>query len=282
MSAEGVRKYGFATSRWSSPSSSPRPSKGLPFGCVLLMLALSVGCVTTTTEGGPAPAAERAVAQRNLGLDYLSHGNTSMAIRKLQEALEFAPDDAETLLWLGEGYRRKGRLEDAQVYMERALLRSPGSHIVRLNLSGLYIQLERYDDSITQSNVLVEDVTFATPWQALNNRGWAELQSGRLDAAEASFSEALDYQPRYWPSRLNLGILASQRGQKRKAIEHFNEVLERGPDAFAFAEANYRIGEVYIAWGHRDKAMEYFLAAVEDSPYSSWGTQSRSYLDQLD
>lgn len=249
---------------------------------LLLLCPLVFGCVTTTTADAPASPEKQAKAQMNVGLDYLGRGNTSMAIRKLQEALDLSPENAEVLLWLGEGYRRKERLVEAQGYMERALAISPQSHLVRLNLSGLYIQLELYDDSIEQSNALIDDATFGRPWQALNNRGWAEFQSGRLDAAETSFTEALDYHKRFWPSRLNLGILASQRGRKRQAVEHFTEVLERGPDAFALAEANYRIGEVYISWGHRDKAIGYFQAAVDDSPDSRWGEQSKGYLDMLD
>ena len=256
---------------------------GRPFFTrALLLCALSVGCVTTTTPGSdPASATVRAVAQRDLGLDYLSQGNTAMAIRKLQRAAELDPENAEILLWLGEGYRRKDRLEDAQVYMEKALALSPKSHEIRLNLSGLYIQMERYDDAIAQADVLVEDATFTAPWQALNNRGWAQFQQGQLDAAEASFEEALDYSPRFWPSSLNLGILSSERGRKREAIEHFTQVLEREPDTFALAETNYRIGEVYVGWGHRERAIDHFKAAFENSPNSSWGEESKGYLDLL-
>lgn len=246
----------------------------------LLLCALSAGCVTTT-DGGPRPEPERARSQRDLGLDYLSQGRTAMSIRELQQAAALSPDDAEIRLWLGEGYRRKGRLEEAQANMERALTLSPKSHTVRLNLSGLYIQMEQYDAAIEQAQALMADPTFVAPWQALNNRGWAEFQLGRLDAAEASFLEAIEYHPRYWPSRLNLGILASERGDKREAVEHYTEVLERSPDAFALAEVNYRIGEVYVSWGHRAKAIGHFQTALENSPDSRWGEQSQGYLDLL-
>jgi len=255
---------------------------GSPPICVLLVCGLAFGCVTTPFEDGAAPVLERAHAKRDLGLDYLSRGNTSMAIRELQQALELDPDNAEILLWLGEGYRRKQRLGEAQVFMERALALSPKSHLVRLNLSGLYIQLERYDDAIALANTLVGDVTYLSPWQALNNRGWAQLQNDQPEAAEASFREALDFHPRFWPATLNLGILASRQGQKRAAVEHFNQVLEREPDAFALSETNFRIGEVYVSWGHRRKAIGYFEAALSDSPNSRWGEQSPGYLALLE
>jgi type IV pilus assembly protein PilF len=249
--------------------------------CALLVCALSLGCVTTTSDSDPKPALQRAHSQRDLGLDYLSQGRAAMAIRELQHAHELSPDDAEILLWLGEGYRRKGRLEDARVHMEHALRLSPDSHLVLLNLSGLYIQLEQYDLAIQQSDALMADATFAAPWEALNNRGWAYFQNGELDAAEESFREALDYHPRYWPSRLNLGILASKRGEKLEAVDHFNQVLDRDPDSFAAAEVNFRMGEVYATWGHRERAIGYFRAAVDISPNSRWGEESQGYLDLL-
>jgi type IV pilus biogenesis/stability protein PilW len=256
--------------------------RGARFSCALLVLALLCGCVTTTPGAGPRSDEDQADAKLNLGLDYLSQGRTALAIRELKLASELDPKNGEVLLWLGEGYRRKGRLEEAQMYMEQALVASPDSHLVRLNLSGLYIQLERYEDAIAQADALMEDATFPTPWEALNNRGWAELQNGSFASAEASFEEALEYHPRYWPSRLNLGILASERGRKREAVEHFNEVLERGPDAFALAEANYRIGEVYISWGESQKAIGHFQQALDESPNSRWGEQSRGYLELLE
>ena len=259
------------------------PTKSTPhLICALLMGAVSLGCVTLEPEGGgPKPAAQRAKAHRDLGLDYLSQGRAAMAIRELQHANEIEPDNAETLLWLGEGFRRKSRLDQACVHMERALELSPNSHRVRLNLSGLYIQLERYEEAIGQSNALIEDVTFEAPWEALNNRGWAYMRSGELDASEESFLEALDYHPRYWPSRLNLGILASERGKNREAIEQFNKVLEREPDSFALAEVNFRMGKLYASWGHRDRAVGYFREAIENSPDSRWGEKAQSYLDLL-
>ena len=261
--------------------SPPAKSRWTRLTCALLVCGLSTACVTTITDSGPKAPEVQAAAQRNLGLDHLSNGFTAMAIRELTRADELDPNNPETLVWLGEAYRRKLRHEQALSFMERALAVTPENHIVQLNLSGLYIQLERYDEAIAIANSLVDDATYSSPWEALNNRGWAQLQIGQLDSAEASFEEALDYQPRYWPSRLNLGILAIERGLNKEAVDHFIEVLERGPDAFALAEANYRLGEVYVSWGHRDKAIGYFQAAFDESPNSDWGEQSKDYLDLL-
>src|SRR5690606_40350034 len=87
-----------------------------------------------------------------------------------------------------------------------------------LNLSALYIQLQRYEESIAHTRRLLEDPTFPQPWRALTNLGWAELQLGQARAAAEHLQLALDHRDDYWPARLNPGILDASRGRPAAAI----------------------------------------------------------------
>ncbi len=245
-----------------------------------IAVCLVLGCVTTGVERDPSivPIAE---AKRDLGIDHLAHGRTGMAIRQLRRAEELDPEDHKTKLWLGEAYRRKGRMEEAERYILEALELDSDYHPIRINLAALYIQMERYEDSIRHSQILCDDPTFPTPWRALVNRGWAEYKLGRVAEARASFLEALDFHPTYWPTHLNLGILESARGRKLAAIERFQQVLDKKPGPAAEAEVNYRIGEIFVGLGRRDRAIGYFSRAVEGAPYARWGQQSEEYLKLL-
>ena len=64
-------------------------------------------------------------------------------------------------------------------------------------------------------------------------------------------------------------------------VECIGTGLALEPDESATAEANYRVGEIYISMGKKEKALEYFNVALERSPYGKWGTQSKSYLEML-
>ena len=150
-----------------------------------------------------------------------------------------------------------------------------------LNITGLYIQLKRFPESIESSQVLIDDPTFPAPWKAFTNKGWAELQLGHTQEARASFEEALAFQPRYWPARLNLGILDAKEGRRLQAIVNFEKVLERNIGRSVEAETNYRLGEAYVSLGRREKALEYFKIAAEKAPYQRWGQQSQEYLKLL-
>ncbi len=249
------------------------------------LLALLSGCASSS-----GPAEEKsgmAVATRDVGIDHLSQGRTAMAIRKLLEANEMDPNDPVTHLSLGEAYRRKGLLDRAEEELARGLELSDDPSDFNhqetvLNLSALYIQMKRYEDSILQSSLLVDDPTFSTPWRALTNKGWAQYKLGRVREARASFEEALDFHPRYPPAHLNLGIIDQKERRYVPALEHYEQAAEgnRMPPN-AIAEANYRMAEIYVSLGKRTKAIEHFNVALERSPYGQWGEQSKSYLELL-
>jgi type IV pilus assembly protein PilF len=255
----------------------------------LLLVAIAAGALTnagcaTTPDVDPEQHASDlriALAKRNVGVDHLANGRTPLAIRDLQFSYELNPEDPDTVQWLGEAYRRRGLLDKALEFMLRARAMDPADHDMLLNLTGLYVQLKRFTDAIEVSQVLIDDPTFPAPWQAFTNRGWAELQLGHTQEARASFEEALAFQPRYWPARLNLGILDAQEGRRLQAIVNFEKVLERNIGESAQAETNYRLGEAYVSLGRRDKALEYFKVAAEKAPYNRWGQQSQEYLKLL-
>jgi len=256
-----------------------------PVALLLALPLLAAGCVTTTTtardEGRVSTPIEKAEARRNIGVDHLVNGRTAMAIRELKHALTLNADDPVTHHWLGEAYRRRGLLEPADEHISLALEMDPTYHEVRLTLSALYIQMKRYDEAIEHARVLVADPVFSTPWRALTNIGWAQLQRGQRREARSSLEDALDFSPRYWPARLNLGILESMEGNHLAAIDHFRAVLDRELGGGAGAEVNYRMAEIYVSLGRRSEAMRHFEVALEQSPHGRWGKRSKEYLRLL-
>ncbi len=221
-----------------------------------------------------------AEARRDLGIDYLARGRTALAIRELGHAETLNPNDSTTHLWLGEAHRRKGRLADAKSHAEAAVRLDPRNQEARLNLSGLYLQLGHYPEAAEQARELALDPTYVATWQALNNLGWAQFKQGLYEDARQSFEEALKHRKHYWPSRLNLGILAETEGRNRDALAEFAKVIERSPSGVV-AEANYRAGEVRIAMGDRLAAIRHFEASLVSAPEGPYSESSQEFLDIL-
>jgi Tfp pilus assembly protein PilF len=256
------------------------------------LLATSGGCMTMTTEtvpvGSPTQPVSQARAKRDLGIDYLSTRRTAMAIRELTSSLSLDPDDPETHLWLGEAYRRKGRTDEAETFLRDAIRLSESressetEQSARLNLSALLAQEGRYEESIEQCRILIADPTVSAPWRPLTNCGWANLQLGRLDEARTQLEEALEFFPRFGPALLNLGILMTKQGHPLKAIAMLERAIESGRLASTgIGEAHYRLGEIYVGLGRRDKAVVHFRAATDEAPHADWSEQSQAYLDLL-
>jgi Tfp pilus assembly protein PilF len=258
---------------------------GLIVAC--LGLLSTTGCVTTTVSLEAEPGITEARAKRDLGIDYLSSGRTAMAIRQLVGSLSLDSEDPQTHLWLGEAYRRKGQIEIAEQYFMDSIELATGRedevrtrHEAQLNLSALLSQMGRYEDSLVYCEALAADPMVSTPWRPLTNCGWALMKLGRLEEARSHFVDALEFFPNYGPARLNLGILEAKQGHRLAAIKSLERSIDR-LNASGRAEANYRLGELFMALGRRDRAVEHFQAAVKTAPDLDWGSQSQAYLDLL-
>jgi type IV pilus biogenesis/stability protein PilW len=260
-------------------------------GC---LLGWTTGCASTqppkpraeespskTAPNEPTEAQRRARMQYEIAVQHLQAGRTPEAIGELLQAVRYDPTDAQTEVALAEAYRRTGRLAETEQHLLRALQLKPDYQQAHLNISALYIQLERYDQAIAHAQVLVADATFPYPWRALTNLGWAEIQLGHLDAAAQHLGQALDYRVDYWPARLNLGILEAQRGNRPVAIQCFERVLEAQPGPLAEAEVRYRLAELQIALGERAAAIEQLTKATDLHPSGPWGKRSAEYLKSL-
>jgi tetratricopeptide (TPR) repeat protein len=224
------------------------------------LIVSSVGCLTpdvVSTDG--ERSVTEAIAKRDLGIDYLSSKRTAMAIRELRASIRLDPSDPQTNLWLGEAYRRRGRTEDAEAYLLDAIRLVDDDdedelmtqQAARLTLSALLSQMGRFEDSLEHCE-------------------------------ETHFEEALEFFPKFGPALLNLGILQAEQGHALVAINTLERALDSGRlSASALGEANFRLGEIYVGLGRRDKAVEHFRVATTKAPFADWGTQSQAYLDLL-
>jgi Tfp pilus assembly protein PilF len=257
-----------------------RIARVLPAVALALHLAGALGCATTS----PADQAETDRKVRNhyeLAVNHLKEGRAGVAIRELLAAEALDPEDPWIHLALSEAYRLKARSAEAEHHLKRALALRPDLHAAQLNLSALYIQSERYEDAIEASDALLADATFAAPWKALTNKGYALYKLGRRAEARETLEQALEYHEHFWPARLDLAILDQDEGRHLEALENLEAVLAQKPSAIARAEVNYRMATIYISLGNRAKAVHHLEVAAQTRPGGEWGKRSADYLKRL-
>jgi Tfp pilus assembly protein PilF len=248
---------------------------------ILLAVASAVGCATAPDFQTQMAHDKKARAHYNAGIDHMRQGKLALAIRELSAGLQTSPEDPWIHWAIAEAYRQKGRVDESEHHLLRALEIRPGFQQARLNLSALYVQMGRYDEAIAHADILLDDPTFPVPWKALTNRGWAQYKLGQSQAARTSFEAALEYNENHWRSVLALGILDAESGQRIEALEQFERVIDLEPGSLAEAEANYRIGEIYVSLGNRERAVQHLTAAAAKEPNGQWGKRSEDYLKRL-
>jgi type IV pilus assembly protein PilF len=250
-------------------------------GLGLLLLATLPGCATSGARADEDLARRRANSHFNIAADHSDNGRVELALRALLAAQRLDPGNARVEHALGIAYLRKGKQVEAEGHLMLALGIAPNYQDARYNLSTLYLSQGRYQECIHHSKLLVDDPTYTSPWRALTNWGWSAYRLGDLAEARARLEYARDYNHQYWPTHLNLGILEQAEGKREGAIQAFETVLILRPSDSAAAEANYRLGEVYVSMGRRSEAMGYLKTAVVKAPDGPWGRKSETYLKKL-
>lgn len=250
--------------------------------CLGLVALLALGCATTKRQQAEErDRARKAASHLDIGIGYMNDGRTALALREFLNAERLDPRNARVQYALGEAYFAKGKLEDSERHLNRALELYPDHHDARLSLSALFLLEERYDEAIAQCDILIDDPTFPAPFRALANRGLAQLRLGRRADARRSLELARDYNQDYWPASLSLAILEVEEKHYLEAIALFQETLRVDPGPRVESEVNYRLAEVYISLGKRDRAIGHLSTSVARAPEGEWAEKSQEYLKLL-
>lgn len=250
-------------------------------GAFTLIASLGTGCATQASKEKEDLRRRQARSHFNLGVDHLENDRAPHALRELLIAESLNPKDPFIQYGLSRAYLASDRDALAERHLLLGLEVYPEHHDARLTLSGLYLVFGRWADATAQSRLLLDDPTFPYPEVALTNIGWAYFKEDRPSEARESFERALHYNPNYWQSQLNLGILEAQEGHRSAALKAYREVLESGASPSAVAEANYRSAEIFASLGKRKRALHHLMAAVAKSPDGQWGQKSEEYMEVI-
>ena len=254
----------------------------------LLLVVLS-GCSSLLGEAAlPDHEVARAATHRSRGALLLREGKVEMAIREYMNSIEINPYDAETHFGYGEALRLKGHSEAAERELRRAVELDATHHDARLNLCGLYLGEQRWQDAIAEADILIADPTFLNPARAYVNRGWAHYSQGDLARAVEDLQRALSIDGAMFQAHLNLGIVLYERGETLESMKTFDRALQilekhgkRAP-ARAEAEARFRMAQAHVKLGQREKALEQLRLAAAQANAAPWSERAREYLGMLE
>lgn len=236
-----------------------------------IFLIFSLGFLFVAGVTGCAPAGARALLK---GQRLIKEGKYSEAVKKFEEATEALPDNAKAWNYLGLGYQYAGDEKKAAQAYQKALNLDRNLTSASYNLGNLYLEHGNFSEAIARLTTFIQ-------LEPKNPDGWLKLGEAQmqlavhlstvernrmLDTAKKNFETAQKLQPT--AEALNaLGMIETQRGHARDAVQNFAAALRQEPN---FPPALLNLAVLYHQYlhEHRLALMNYnqFLKVAKDSP----------------
>jgi len=251
---------------------------GLSFVSILLMACVSqttveVKVAEQAANSGPN---QRAQIHTERAGEYYRLGNLSVALEAAQQAVAVLPTYAPAHNMLGIIYMQLREDAKAAQSFEQALKLAPNDPET-LNNYGWYV-CQRQNPALAMQyfRAALKDPLYNSPERAMHNSGVCARKAGDITQAEIQFRAALQRQPLYAPSLLELADLNFSKGKVKEAelllIRHMQVMQASSADALLLG--------VRIARANGDKMTE--ISYVQqlrrrfpDSPQTRAATEER-------
>lgn len=202
---------------------------------LILVLSLMAGCVTekrvngvdvTEPTGSNVEAAKTRLA---LAVRYIEQGNPEAARRNLDQAESLAPNLAEVYLTQAFFYQTVSQDGRAVKAYQKALKLDPGNSDVLNNFGVLRCDMGQFDDAILLFERALQDPRYVKVADTNENAGLCAYRANDLEAAEAYFLAALNYNPRRSRSLLGLADIYIDEHEFKMARSYLKQ-FERTSD----------------------------------------------------
>ena len=157
-------------------------------------------------------------------VQILQIGQDNEAIKLIELGLTLKPKDYRLWSILGEAQRRSGFLDQAIISLEKAKKIEPKKAELWFAIAA--IELERKAPS--KALPLLRKGLKLDPKNSLGyfQLGNCRLMQNKFQSSLEAFQKAVDIKPTFWEALNNQGIIEFETGKRKKAIETWRKVLK--------------------------------------------------------
>lgn len=238
-----------------------------------IMLILITGCATTTNT-----PSKNADAHYNMAIAYLDTNNYPMAMRELETALKYNPNDAKIYYAISTYYLRKRQADKAKQYLLKAIALDKENSYYLNTYASLLASEGNQREALKVWNKVLEDPTYPTLGIVYFNMGYAYYQLKEFTSAANYYRRSIDESPKVMKPYLTLYDLYRELGDDQKAIEVLNIGIKNNPVSSAL---KLELGKDYYNKGDYEKAGILFNEILDFDKTSAEADEAKKYLKKL-
>jgi type IV pilus assembly protein PilF len=239
------------------------------FRPLLLLLPLVLAACTTTPGNTPLRSRHQpndaAVANINLGVEYMRRGDYERALERFERARQADPNYPLVYNTLGVLYQRLGDFNRAEQFFKRALQLDANDSATLNNYGRFLCQRDRIQESEQIFLRAAANPLYESPEIPVTNAGTCALNNRRFEDAEKYFRRALELNPRIPAALLQMARLSYDQERYLPARAYLQRYLEVGRHTPESLWLGIRIeGEL----GDKDAVSSYALLLRNNFPDS--------------
>ena len=218
---------------------------------------------------------------------FFSGGDLERAAGYFKRILAVESNHFESLVYSGIAASESGETEAAESLLKRAVERKPEAFLPHFALGALYANGARWDEAEEALSRAIEVAPVASAHVLL---GTVLREKGDVGRAIQQFEEARRLQPDSEEAVFQLGLCHLDKNHTRRALECFQQALEKNPRRLEYQEAvrllerrrrlplprvdgsgaeAYRQAEENVAQGALRRAHELYRKALAQEPGNS-------------
>jgi type IV pilus assembly protein PilF len=253
--------------------------------CSPLALISAVG---TTVNNAAYNAAERnlnnpqpsrkeqafkvAIANMNLGIEYMRQGAYDSALERLNRSILAKPDFAPSYNVLGLLHQRLGETAKAEAYFKKSIKLDPSDSSTYNNYGLFLCSNDRLDEAEAVFLTAAKNSFYVSPEIALTNAGIC-LFNSKPDVGEDYFKQALSKNPRFTHALIQMADVSYNRSEYELAHQYF----DRYKDNAKLTPKSLWLGiRICNELGYKDDVSSYTLLLRNKYPDSK---EARSMME---
>ena len=218
---------------------------------------------------------------------FFSAGDLERAAGYFKRILSVEPGHFESLVYSGIAASEKGETETAEDLLKRAVERKPDAFLPHFSLGALYANASRWGEAEVELARALEAAPVPAAHVLL---GTVLREKGDIARAIQQFEEARRLQPDSEEAAFQLGLCYLEKNRTRRALECFQQALEKNPRRLEYQEAvrllerrrryalprvdgpgaeAYREAEENVSRGSLHRAHELYREALAQEPGNS-------------